>query len=125
LQHRQSLSGYNYAVAIPPVDESSGYGCKDAGRDLACEAGDAQQEHRIRQAINQPDHGDLLHPGADQGDALADEEQAVVSVTERTENGLQSRPTIASRLFGFHLSTRFSFFQATLVFWWCSIIKQK
>jgi hypothetical protein len=69
-------------VAIPPVDEGSCYWRKDEGRDLACEAGDAQQEHRIRQAINQPDHGDLLHPSADQGDALTDKEQAVVSVTE-------------------------------------------
>jgi hypothetical protein len=37
-------------------------------------------------AVNQPAHGDGLHPGSDEGHALAKEEQPIIAVVQGAKN---------------------------------------
>ena len=46
---------------------------------------DAEQGRRAGQAVDQPRLGDRLHPGADERDQLAAEEELVVAMPERAE----------------------------------------
>jgi hypothetical protein len=49
------------------------------------------------QAVDQPAHCDLLHPGADDGQRLAAEEQAVVAVAERAQRVFEVHRAAANR----------------------------
>jgi hypothetical protein len=44
----------------------------------------------MSQAIHQPAHRDLLHPGANQGYALPGKKETVISITQCPENQLQT-----------------------------------
>ena len=52
------------------------------GGNLAGEADGAQQQRRSGEAIDQPAGGDAGHPGADEGDALAAEEEPEVAMAK-------------------------------------------
>src|SRR5262249_41664846 len=55
--------------------------------DLAGEPDHPEQERRAGEAVDEPRLGDRLHPGTGQGDDLAAEEELVVPVAERAEDG--------------------------------------
>ena len=64
------------------VDPDAGEGGKDKGGDLAGETDCAQQQSRSREAVDEPGGGDAGHPRADEGDALAAEEETEVAMAE-------------------------------------------
>ena len=59
------------------------------------ETDQTEQKRRTREAVDQPTGGDARHPGADQGDALAAEEQPVIPVGERAEGKLPGALVVA------------------------------
>ena len=67
-------------MQVPAVGEHARHGGQEETGDLAAKAHQPQQERRVGQPVDEPDHGHLLHPGADQGDALAEEEQPEVAI---------------------------------------------
>src|SRR5215472_6437016 len=82
LKHREDLSDDDGSVAIPAVDPDAGDGSEDEGRDLAGEADDSEEDGGTGEAIDEPAGGDAGHPGADQRNALAGEEELVVAGAE-------------------------------------------
>jgi len=54
-------------------------------RDLSREADEAEEQRGVREPVDEPRLRDLLHPGPDQRDELAGEEEPEVAVPERAE----------------------------------------
>ena len=71
---------------VEPVVPDSRHGGKQQYWNLAGEAYQSEHGGRVGEAVGQPDHGDLLHPGADKGDILPHEEYAKIFVFERAED---------------------------------------
>ena len=67
-------------MQVPAVGEHACHGSQEETGDLAAKADQPQQERRVAQPVDEPDHGHLLHPGADQRNALPEKEQAEVAV---------------------------------------------
>ena len=82
LAHGQALRHDDRSVQVPTVGEHAGHGRQEETGDLAAKAHEPQQERRVAQPIDQPDHGHLLHPGADQRNTLPKKEQAKVAVLQ-------------------------------------------
>ena len=60
-----------------------------AAGDLRGKSHQSQEECRMAQPVGQPEQGDLLHPGADQGDALTEEKQPEVAMGKCPPHRLQ------------------------------------
>ena len=86
LEHGEGLGPEQEALALPPVGHHPGKRPQEQGRNLIGEGDHTQQKRRSGDPVHQPADGNLLGPCADQGDALAEEEEAVVSGTERSED---------------------------------------
>ena len=85
LQHHQGLGDEQQAVAVPAVHEDAGEGGQDQARHWPQKPTRPSQKEDARRAgqlEDEPGHGHLLHPGADERDALAEEEQAEVAVRQ-------------------------------------------
>ena len=78
------------AVLVPAVDPDAGEGGEDEGRELAGESSDAEQPGGVGEAEDEPRGGEARHPGADDGDALAEKEEPEISMGERTERHRES-----------------------------------
>ena len=101
LEQRQDLGDHQDAVPVPAVDEHAGHRAEEEGRGEPREADHAEQPGGIRagEAEDQPAGRQPGHPGADEGHALAGEEEAVVPVRERPAHrraGADSRSGPAS-----------------------------
>jgi len=68
------------------IRDHAGEGAPDEDRQELRRQGDADQKSAVRELQRQPRQRDGLHPGADGRDDLAEQEQTVVAVTERTEH---------------------------------------
>jgi hypothetical protein len=79
LRHEQQLP------PLHPVGPDAAEGREHQHCDLPGERRDAQQPGRAGQAVDQPAHGDLLHPVADDPQRLAEKEQPEVAVLERAQ----------------------------------------
>jgi len=86
LDHRQDLCGHQQAMTVPAIDQHPGKRGKYKRWNPAGEADDPQEETGLGQTENEPADGDLLHPGADQRDALAAEKETVIPVGEGPED---------------------------------------
>jgi hypothetical protein len=75
---------------------------EEEDRKLAGKADTAQQQWRVRQAVDQPGLGHGLHPCADERDQLSAEEQLEIAVAQGAQGG---RPSGQGR--GLHVG-RFS-----------------
>jgi hypothetical protein len=69
-------------AAIEAVDKYSGEGREEEGGDLSGEADGAEEQGRAGEPVDEPTGGDAGHPGADERDALAGEEEAEVAMTK-------------------------------------------
>ena len=67
------------SATAPPIVATS------RNRRLACERRDAEHRRRSGQPVDEPRLSHRLHPGADERDELAAEEELVVAMTERAE----------------------------------------
>ena len=74
---------FQRSVSTPATRQNQGRG------DLRGEVGQAEQERRVAQPVDEPDRGDLLHPGADDRDALAEDEEPEVAMRQRAAHGRQ------------------------------------
>ena len=83
LQRGERLRPHEHRALVPAVDPDAGEGREQEGRNLAREADDAEQPRGAGEAIDEPTGGDARHPGADERDALAAEEEAEVGRAER------------------------------------------
>ena len=70
LAHGQALREENGPVQVPAVGEYACHGGQEETGNLAAKAHQPQQERRVCQAVDEPDHGHLLHPSANQEAAL-------------------------------------------------------
>ena len=70
-------------AAIQAVDPDAGEGGKEESGNLAGETNGAEEHGRSGEPVDKPGGGDAGHPRADEGDALAAEEEAEVAMTER------------------------------------------
>ncbi len=68
LQRREDLRDHQDAVPVPAIDQHAGHRSEKEHRDLAAEAGDAEQQLRAGEAIDQPARGHAREPRADQRD---------------------------------------------------------
>ena len=98
LGHGEGLGGHEQSAAVPPVGEDSGEGRNPKGGNLAAEADRPQEKLRASHQVDEPAHGDLLHPGADERYALP-EEEPVVSVGERAKESPACLPYLVRELF--------------------------
>ena len=69
-------------VTFEPIRHNAGKRHEQEERGVADKSDDAQHQLGLCQPINEPAHGNQLHPGADQGYRLAEKEQAKVSRAE-------------------------------------------
>ncbi len=76
----EELSDQQAAPPLPPVRPDARHRTQQEGRDLAGERHHTQQKRRACQTIDQPTGGETGHPRADQGNALAAEEEPEVAV---------------------------------------------
>ena len=88
LHQRQGLGDEEHAVPVRAVREDTGHGGQEKGGELPAEGHHAQQEGGIGDPVDEPAEGDPLHPGSDEGDALAVDEEAEVTVAQRPQHGL-------------------------------------
>ena len=82
LQHRQDLRHEEDPVAIPAIDEHAGERRDEQRRNLTAESNDAEEQFGAGQAIDQPARRDAGDPRADERDALATEEEAVIGMSK-------------------------------------------
>ena len=68
-----------------PVGEHPAVEGEEQGRKEADGHGQTQRYRRVGEAQHQPAEGEILHPGAGQGDELAAPEEPVVAVAQRAE----------------------------------------
>ena len=59
------------------------------GGDLPREEDDAQLEGRLRHLEDEPGHGDLLHPGADERDPLPGEVPSIIAMRQRAQQRVE------------------------------------
>ena len=85
LEHRQCLGDDDEISTGVSIRRQSAEGSEGKDRDLAAEPGCAEQQLRVCQTVDEPALGDGLHPGADQGDDLAADEEAEIAVAEGAE----------------------------------------
>jgi len=106
LDHGKGLSGNQHTMAIPSVRIYAGNRREKEDRDLTGKTYDAQEQCRIGEAIDQPAHGDLLHPGSDERDALTAKEEPVILVVQSPEDEFSSDLFACSGCF--HLARYFT-----------------
>ena len=70
------------AMPVPPVDVHARERREDEQRNLSRETGDAEEQLRLRQPVDQPTRRDARQPRADQRHALAREEEPVIAVVQ-------------------------------------------
>lgn len=97
LNQGQGLGNDEYAMPIQAVDPDTGEGREDKGRHLSGKTDEAEQHRRTGEPVDQPTGGYTGHPGADQRNALAAEEELVVAMAERAQRMCHPR-----RQWGFH-----------------------
>jgi hypothetical protein len=76
------LRPHQHLAAVEPVNPDAGKGREEKCGNLPGKADRAQQQRRAGEAIDQPTGGDARHPGADERDALAAEEEAEVAMAQ-------------------------------------------
>jgi hypothetical protein len=91
MEHCQCLSREDRVAAIPTIRQDSGHGRDQSCGDLGGEPDYPQEKGRLGQLVHEPEGRDLLHPGADQGDPLAEEEQPEVAMDKGTPQTPQPR----------------------------------
>ena len=69
-------------AAVEAFDPHTGKRCEDEGEDLAGEADDAEHERGVGELIDEPAGGEARHPGADEGDALAADEELEIAMAQ-------------------------------------------
>ena len=82
LQHGQGLRPDQNFAAVDAINEDAGERSEEKGWNLAGEADGAQQERGFGEPVDKPGRGDARHPGADEGDALAAEEEPEVAMAQ-------------------------------------------
>ncbi len=83
LNHGQRLRPHQHLSAIEPVNPNAGEWRNKKRRNLAREAHRAQQQRRAREPVHQPRRRNARHPGADERDGLAAEEEPEVAMPQR------------------------------------------
>ena len=82
-EHGQRLRDDDEAVLVGAIDEHAGVEREQQHAERAQRGDQTDVEGRIRQLEDQPPLRDVLHPGADEGHALSEEEKPEVAVGER------------------------------------------
>ncbi len=100
LDHRQNLSDDQGAMTVQTIDPDARERPDEQERNLQREAGNTEQERRMREPVDQPGGGDARHPGTDQRDALSAEEEAVVAVAQSAHRKLPRRDFRSCRGYG-------------------------
>src|SRR5207302_10721487 len=67
------------------LGDDAGVQTEQEDADRAEGRGESDVERRVGQGEDQPPLADILHPRADERDALTDEEEAEIAMTERPE----------------------------------------
>ena len=78
-------------MPIPAVGEHAREWSEKKRRDLPRETGDAEEQRRVGEPVDEPAHGDSLHPGADERDALPREKEAKVARAKRAHRKGETR----------------------------------
>jgi len=73
MQHQQALNADQQAAPVDPVEDGPHQRGDDHLRRHGEERGETQQFGGAGQPVDQPTHGDLLHPGPQDGHQLAEE----------------------------------------------------
>jgi hypothetical protein len=73
-------------MAIPSVRIDAGNRRKKEDGDLTGKAYDTQEQCRIGEPVNQPAHGDLLHPRSYEGYALTAKKESVILMVQCPKN---------------------------------------
>ena len=85
LQHRQGLSDDDHLAAGKAVGRDPAQRSQGEHGDLRAEPCGPEQKLGVGQAVDQPALRHVLHPGADQRDDLAADEQAEIAVPQGAE----------------------------------------
>src|SRR5215467_3777952 len=86
-------------MAMSSVEQGARERGQQENRHLTGEPDKSEQDSRSSKSVYQPGLGDHLHPGADQRDELAGNEQPVVAIPQRAKQGRQASPRPTLRLF--------------------------
>ena len=90
LQHREDLRDDEGPVPIPAIDQHTRERAQEERGHLAAKLTVPKKDGGTRQTVYQPPGSDAGHPGADEGYALATEEQPVIAGTQGAD---YKRPT--------------------------------
>ncbi len=89
LYHGDGLLENQKPAAVPSVGKNPREGGNYKHWQLRRECDNSQQKRRPCDAVDEPCHRDLLHPGADERDSLSDKKESEVSVPKRTEEKIR------------------------------------
>ena len=92
LEHRKRLGHDDQFPARIAVGRQAAQASEGEDGDLRAEPRRAQQQFGVGQPVDQPGLRHVLHPGADQGNDLAGDEEAEVAVPQGAEGLLAARP---------------------------------
>ena len=90
LKHGQGLRHDQHPVAVPTINEHSGKRSDNKKRQLPGKAHYSEHQTGSGQLVDGPTESDLLHPGADEGNALPSEVEAEIPVAKGAHHGTQS-----------------------------------
>ena len=76
-------------MAVHPVGHGAAQRGQQKNRDLAREAHHAEQCGRTSEPVDQPGLRHRLHPGSDERNQLAADEEPVIAVAEGSENAAE------------------------------------
>src|SRR5208282_1600782 len=82
LKHGECLGPHQDFAPVDAVDNDPGHGCEKECRYLPGEAYGAQQKRGFGEAVDEPGGRDARHPRADEGDALAAEEETKIAMAQ-------------------------------------------
>ena len=86
MHHRKRLSDDDHFVAVKAVGKNSGNGSKQKTWKLAEETDHAKKKGGIRQPVNEPGDGKLLHPRAAKGNKLTSEKETEVAILKSSKD---------------------------------------
>ena len=89
LKQGETLGDHQDSAPVHPVGQDARKRRNKEDGNLAGEPYQAQEKRRVGQTVDEPAHGEALHPGADEGNALAAEEETIISVVQRRKYQFQ------------------------------------
>ena len=76
-------------MTVAAIGQGTGHRRQKQRGDLAGEEDDAELKGGLRHLVDEPGHGDPLHPGADERGSLPSEVQSIIAMRQRAQQRVE------------------------------------